>query len=241
MATQQEYTVPSTKQPVYRVVKVLMRLFFKKPRIINIAGEIEDVSILVANHSAKSGPPGLDLHFPKKCAKWGAHEMFESYKNRKAYLRDILYIQKCGKKPGIMTSFKSGFMAIFNKWIYKGMWMLPTYPDIRLGQTIKHSLKVLDANIPVMIFPENSNQGYKTVLTEFFPGFVMLAQQYLKKTGKDIPIYPIYYSVKKRLMVIDKPIYYKQLVDQGLTREEIAEFYKNKVNDLYFNYVENEK
>lgn len=240
MAKNKEFKVPGGRQPFYNLFKVIMRLIFRRPKVINLAGDIEKTSIVVSNHSAKSGPPSLDLYFPVKCAKWGAHEMFEGYKSRVAYLRDILAIKKCGKKPGFMTSFKAYLMAIFNPGIYKGMWMMPTYPDMRLGKTIKNSIKVLEANKPVMVFPENSNNGYKEVLTEFFPGFVMLAQQYVKTTGKDIPIYPVYYSVKKHIMAIDKPLYVKQFIDQGLSREQIAEIYKDKVNDLYFKYVENE-
>ena len=233
-----EFKIPSRKQPIYKIVKFFMRWFFKKPEIINLAGDIEDKSIVLANHSAKSGPPCLDLYFPKKTCKWGAYQMFGNYKSRRAYLRDVLYIQKCGAKP-----FKATFMATVlgsvNQFVYKGMWMMPSYPDMRLTQTLRNSCKVIEANIPVMIFPENSNEGYKDDLTEFFPGFVMLAEKYYKEYGVDLPIYPVYYSIKKRIMVIDKPMYVQDLVKQGMNRNEIAKVYCDAVNKLYFDYVEN--
>lgn len=233
-----EFKVFSRFQPVYKPFRLIMRLIFKKPKIINLAGEIADKSIVLANHSAKSGPPSLDLYFPKKTAKWGAHEMFENYSTRKAYLRDILYIKKCGKKPGFKTSFISSILAVLNPLVYKGMWMLPTYPDGRLSKTLRYSAKVLDANIPVMIFPENSNDGYKDVLTEFFPGFVMLAEKYYRATGEDLPVYPVYYSIKKHIMVIDKPLFVQDMVKQGLDRYQIAEKFCEKVNSLYYQYVQ---
>lgn len=235
------FKVPSRKQPVYRVVKVFMRMIFKRPEIINLAGEIEDKSIVLANHSAKSGPPGLDLYFPKKTAKWGAYQMFGNYASRKAYLRDILYIQKCGCKKGFGTSLKASVLGALNPGIYKGMWMMPTYPDARFSRTLRNSVKILDANIPVMIYPENSNEGYKDVLTEFFPGFVMLAEKYYRATGIDLPIYPVYYSVKKRLMIIEKPMYVQEMVKEGLDRYQIAERFCNEVNRLYYEYVEDKK
>ena len=235
---QKEFKVFSRRQPIYKPFRAtIMRLIFKRPTIINLAGEIADKSIVVANHSAKSGPPCLDLYFPKKTAKWGAHEMFENYGSRKAYLRDILYIKKCGKKPGFKTSLISSILAVFNPMVYKGMWMLPTYPDGRLMKTLRYSSMVLDANIPVMVFPENSNNGYKDVLTEFFPGFVMLAEKYFRATGEDLPVYPTYFSIKKHILVIGKPIFVQDLVKEGLTREEIAQKYCDAVNALYFEYV----
>ncbi|MBQ4268518.1 MAG: hypothetical protein IJB97_02580 [Clostridia bacterium] len=234
---QKEFKMFSRIQPVYKPFRVIMRMIFKKPQIINLAGEIPDKCIILANHSAKSGPPCLDLYFPKKTAKWGAYQMFGNYQSRKAYLRDILYIQKCGKKPGFKTSFISSILAVFNPMVYKGMWMMPTYPDGRFATTLRNSAKVLDANIPVMIFPENSNNGYKDVLTEFFPGFVMLAEKYYRSTGEDVPVYPVYYSIKKRIMVIGKPMYVQDMVKEGLDRYQIAEKYCQAVNALYFEYV----
>lgn len=234
---EKEFKVFSRRQPFYKIMRVFMRMVFKKPRIVNLAGEIADKSIVLANHSAKSGPPGLDLYFPKKTAKWGAYQMFGNFASRKAYLRDVLYIQKCGKKPGFKTSFIASVLGLLSPGIYKGMWMMPTYPDARFSRTLRNSAKILDANIPVMIYPENSNEGYKDVLTEFFPGFVMLAEKYYRATGEDIPIYPVYYSVKKRLMVIDKPLYVQDMVKEGLDRYRIAEKFCGAVNKLYYDYV----
>jgi hypothetical protein len=77
------------------------------------------------------------------------------------------------------------------------------------------------------------------VLTEFFPGFVMLAQHYFAVKGEDIPVYPGYISVSKHIIVIDKPMFVQDFVKQGLNRYQIAEIFKDKVNDLYFKYVEN--
>ncbi len=225
------------KQPIWNTFKIPMRLLFKKPEIINLAGDLEQKSIVIANHSAKSGPPSLDMYYPIKTAKWGAHEMLGNFKSRKEYLRDILYIKKCGKKPGFINSLKSTIMAIFSPMVYKGMWMMPTYTDGRLALTIKNSIKVLESGSPVMVYPENSNNGYKDVLTQLFPGFVMLAMRYYKNKGEDLPVYPVYYSIKKRLMVIGKPLYVQDMVKEGLDRYQIADRYLEVLNGLYFEYV----
>lgn len=233
---------PNAKQPIYRVFKALvMRRIFKKPQIINLAGEVEDKCIVVANHSAKSGPPSLDLYFPKKTAKWGHYGMFGSFKERKAYLRDVLYIQKMHMKPGFGTSFKAGLMGWLSPTVYRGMRMLPSYPDSRLLKTLRISSKVLDQNMGVMVFPENSNEGYEEELKEFFPGFVMLAEKYYRETGEDLPVYPVYYSVPKHIMVIGKPLYVQELAKEGLDRYAIAQRYCEEVNKLFYEYVQDKK
>ena len=229
---------PKRKHPLWAFLALFVRMKMKRPEIINLAGEIEDKSIIVANHSAKSGPPAFDIYFPTKTAKWGAHEMLGYYSQRKNYLRDILNIKKLKKKPGFMNSFSSAFMGLLNPIPYRGMWIVPTYPDGRLIKTLRYSSELLDKNIPIMVWPENSNDGYKTVLKEFFPGFVMLAEKYYRANGIDLPIYPCYYDVKKRIMIIDKPMYVQDMAKEGLNREQIAQRYCDAVNNLYFEYIE---
>ena len=91
----------------------------------------------------------------------------------------------------------------------------------------------------LLIFPENSNVGYKDLLTDFFPGFVILANQYYRATGEDVPVYPVYYSVKKRIMVIGKPLFVQEMIKEGLKRNQIAERFCNEVNQLYCDYIKN--
>jgi hypothetical protein len=163
--------------------------------------------------------------------------MFGNYASRKAYLRDVLYIKKC-KKSRAKAVFASTLMATVSQFVYKGMKMIPTYPDVRIARTIRDSMNVLDADKTIMVFPEDSNDGYKEVLTDFFPGFVILAEKYYRTTGCDVPIYPVYYHIPKRVMIIGEPVHMQDLVKQGMDRNEIARFFCNKVNGLFFDYVQ---
>ena len=234
------YYVPK-HQPFYKFIRLLMPLIFKKPKkIINMAGDLNGKGLIVCNHSAKSGPPALTTHFPVPTAQVGAYEMLGDYKTRRAYLHDVLYIKKLGKKPGLGTSIKCSIMARLSLKMYRGMRIIPSFPDNRFKKTLRYTEQVLNEDTPIIIYPENSNEGYKEVLTEFFPGFVMIAENYYRKTGIDIPVYPTYYSLKKRIMVINKPLYVQDLIKQGLNREQIAEKFRLEVNQLYYDYVEKE-
>ena len=237
MAKKEEYKVPSRFQPFFWIGKIIIKLFVRKPTFISEMGEIPDKAIILSNHAAKMGPPGISVYYPKFAVKWGAHQMLGNYSSRFHYLRDIFYMQKRGFSKTKATS-KALFEALFSKIMYKGMKFIGTYPDVRFTKTIRSSIKVLDANMNVVIFPENSNEGYKTVMTEFFPGFVMLAERYYKMRGEDVPMYPMYYEVKRRLMIVGKPLYFGKLSAEGKSREEIADIMKNMVNELYFKYVE---
>lgn len=231
---QQKQYKPHKKQPFFTVVKGILRIFLRKPKkVINLAGDLAPKSILIANHSAKLGPMLLELYFPLYHFLWGAGQMLGNYKSRFKYLRDVFYIQKRGFNK-FFASFLAFFEAIFSPLFYKGMRVMPTYADGRLLRTLINSLNVLEENASILIFPENSNGGYFDEMTEFFPGFVLLAQAYLRKTGESIPIYPVYYHLKKRILCIGKPCYIDEF--NGLKREQIAEIFKDKVNELYRTY-----
>ena len=228
------------KQPIFGFTKSILKLFLKKPKkIINLAGDLQPRSIIIANHSAKKGPLFLELYFPLYHYVWGAGEMLGNYNSRFHYLRDIFYMKKRGFNKFVST-FLATFEAIFSPLVYRGMRVLPTYTNGRLLSTLNKSIDALKQDVSVLIFPENSDGGYLDEMTEFFSGFVLLAQSYFHKTGEDVPVYPVYYHIKKRILCIDKPCYIQELMKQGLSRNEIAEVFRGKVNALYHTYCASE-
>lgn len=188
MSKKKEFKVFKKKQPFFNFIKIFLRMYYRRPRVVVIPDKVEEKAIFVSNHCSKQGPMILEVYLPYFHAKWGAHEMLGNYKTRFHYLRDVYYIQKK----------KAGFEAFFSIYFYKGMKIIGTYQSAQLLTTINNSIKVIENNIPVMIFLENSNDGYEDVIGEFFSGFVLLAERYYKKNQVDLPIYPMYFHEKKK-------------------------------------------
>lgn len=231
-----EFKVPSRKQPIFKVFKkILSWTFWRGIKVTVLPDKLPNKCIFVSNHYAKKGPIAYELAIPVFNVKWGAHEMLGNYKSRYRYLKYVFYMQKQGMSK-IRATIKAAFEAIFSKMIYKGLKIIGTYQDTRLRTTLNNSIKVLEDDKAILIFPEDSNKGYFDEMASFFGGFVMLSELYYKKHKEDLPIYPIYYSHKLRKMVIGHPLYVQDFVKQGLNRDEIAEKYKIAVNDLYYKY-----
>ena len=227
-----EYQLPKHKQPVFSACKKVLRVFIRRVRVVCLGGGAENKCLYVANHVNKMGPVKYDMFFPVCHVKWGAHQMLGNYASRRAYLRDVLYMQKNGMKRG-PAAFKAFFEAFFSKYFYRGLKFLPTYPDARLVRTVRKSVDVLDDDTALMIYPENSEDGYHDVMKSFFPGFVLVMEAYFKKHGEDIPVRPVYYHKKKRLMVVGEECCLQDFSRNGYDRKGIAEIFKDKVNDLY--------
>ena len=233
-----EWKVPSRKQPFWRVVKAVLKPFLKTKSIEFEGEKFPDKCIIVSNHNNKIGPMVYELNLPVFHASWGAYQMLGSYKERFHYLRDVLYIQKNGHSKFRATS-KAWFEAIFSIFFYRGMKILPSYPDARLRKTLQYSMAMLDAGGAVSVYPEDSSKGYFDEMTTFLQGFVALAQAYYKKTGEDLPIFPVYWGRKPNKIVVGKPLYVQPMVQEGLDKTQIADRFKDEVNRLYTTYFKN--
>jgi hypothetical protein len=229
------WKLPKRKQPVWGVVRRIIKPFVKV-KTVEFEGErFPDTCIIVSNHNNKKGPVVFEINLPIYHVTWGAHQMLGNYKDRFLYLRDVFYMQKNGIKK-FKATLRAGFEAIFSIFFYKGIKVLPTYPDRRFLKTIRWSMQVLESGAAISLYPEDSDEGYFDVMTHFHPGFIMLSNTYYNKTGIDLPVFPMYYGRKKNKIVVGKPLYVQELTKQGLTRDEIAETFKDRVNNLFHKY-----
>ena len=227
-----KWKLPKERQPVWKVIKFIFSPFFLVKNIEYLGPAFPEKCIIVCNHNNKKGPVVYDFSLPIRHATWGAYQMLGSYNMRFKYLRDIFYMKKNRKSKWIAT-IKAGFEAVFSIYAYKGIKVIPSYPDTRFINTLHYSMQCLDSGMAVSMYPEDSDNGYLDEMTHFFPGFVMLSEQYYKKTGEDLPVFPIYYGRKKKKIVVGKPLYIQEYAEQGLKRNEIAEIFRLEVNKLY--------
>ncbi|MBO7186887.1 MAG: hypothetical protein J6V68_00615 [Clostridia bacterium] len=232
-----KWKLPKHRQPVWKIFKFVFRPFFLVKNVQFLGEKFPEKCIIISNHNNKKGPMVYEFSLPISHATWGAYQMLGAYKMRFKYLRDVLYIQKNGLKKWKAT-LKAGIEAIFSIYTYRGMKVIPSFPDARLRRTMQYSMQCLDAGFAISLYPEDSNDGYFDEMKHFFPGFVMLSEQYFKKTGEDLPIFPMYYGRKKKKIVVGKPMYVQEFVKKGLNREEIVEQYRLAVNQLYYDHFQ---
>ena len=233
-----EYKVVKRRNLFNKTLKAIIRLFKTKPRIVNLNDEpLQDKAIYISNHSGASGPMTYEMFFPKRMTPWGAHEMCGNYKSRWNYLYHVFYRQKMhwgkGKAFIIATLF-----ALISKLLYNSVGLIGTYQDTRLLKTMRDSTKVLDENVPLLIFPEDSTTGYLEPPETFNMGYLTIAKLYYKLRKVDLPIYPMYYSKKNALFVIGEPIYYNKMIEEGRTEEQINDYVLDIVTRLYFEHVQ---
>ena len=207
-----------------------------KPKVINHNEVIEDKALLLSTHDGKYGPVYLSIHLPIKHAAWGAHQMLEGYKSRWHYLRDVLYMQK-NHKGKFFSSIKATIEALFSRLNYKGLKVIPSYQDPRLLMTYRYSIATLDNSLPVLIFPEDSDEGYFELLKAVHPGFIGFSKHYQKSKGEELPIYPIYMNIKNKIIIIGKKTSLNEMIEKvGNDVQDICNHLCQTINNLYLDY-----
>lgn len=214
----------------WRIVRCFLKLFKRKPKFIFLGEGFKDQAICLSNHVGAHGPLVLELYFPKLFRFWGIHNMNEGARARFKYLSTIYFHEK-KHLPKFLAFFISIFATPVMGIFYLGIRLLSTYNDPRLVKTFHKSLEVLKKGQNIIIFPENSSDGYHDVLKEYFAGFYILAKKAYEK-GMDLDIYNMYINKKKRIVVVDKPIKFSELLKLNKKKEEVAEMFKERANEL---------
>ncbi len=215
----------------YEVLKKIMKIRYKKPAFIYLDRErgFKHGSIILSNHEGTDAPMSLEIYSSHPTRAWGAHEMNGSLKELYKYQTVVYYHQK--KHWNLFLARVFCLLASpLTHLFYRGLNLISTYRDGRFIKTIKESVQTIKGGESVVIYPEQSDNGYLEQLEGLHLGFTLLGEALLKN-GIDACVYPSYYRKSDNVYIIDKPIKYSVL-KEGRTREQVAEFILNRINEL---------
>ena len=214
----------------YRGLKTIMKIRYKQPKFVYLADKPTKGSIILSNHEGTDAPMSLEIYADFPVRMWGTSEMNSGLKNLYAYQTKVYYHEKkhwnlFGAR--IFCLLASPLTNLF----YSGLNLISTYKDGRLKTTIKQSIEAIKNGENIVIFPEDSKDGYLPELKSFYLGFALLAEKCLKE-NIDVPIYVAYYKIKENIYVFGESILYSKLKEICANREEIANYLLNKCNEL---------
>lgn len=219
------------KRLSFKLVILLSKLITRRPKVKYTAEKLPDEPVLIlSNHVARKAPMKFELYYPRDLRMWGTHEMTEGIKEVRKYLVNIYFYKKRHLPKWLAVILGTILSPLLNA-AYKGFRLLPTYGDTRLLTTIKRSTNAVFEGKDIVIFPEDSSNGYFDVITKFFHGFITLLESLYRK-GKDIPVFVTYFNKKINTFVFSQKFYYSKLKEQFETADNIAEFLRLKMNSL---------
>ena len=214
----------------FRAIKRLIVIRYKRPRFVFLGKRFDKSSIILSNHVGADGPLTLELYCDKPIRFWGAHEMNSGLISTYKYLSGIYFHQKKHWNLHLARLFCLIGAPVSNLF-YKGLHLIPTYRDARFLKTLNESLRAIKDGNNVVIFPEDSSDGYHDELKAFLLGFGMLCD-FCRRSGIDVPIYVTYFRKSDLTYIVDEPIRYSELCKNGETKAEIAARLLARCNEL---------
>ena len=167
-----------------------------------------------------------------ECYFWGNNLFTRSKKEACAALTDA-YIR--GGTPKWFAKIIGFFGGPFVHFGFKQSNVIPVYRDMRMFLTFKQSVEIYEAGKSIVLFPEDSSNGFSYDIKKIMPGFLILARQ-LKEKGHDPYIICAQESPNYKIIILDKPIKLSELDKNYKTDDEILEYCRNTINNLYDNY-----
>jgi hypothetical protein len=222
--------VISKRKWYFRLLKKIMKCRYKKPAFIYLGEEFENSSIILSNHEGTDAPMSLEIYSGKPLRMWGAHEMNSGLIKMYKYQSRVYYHEKKHWNLHLARLFCLIASPLTNLF-YSGLNLISTYRDGRLTKTLKESVEAIQNGENIVIFPEDSKNGYLEELEGFYAGFVLLAETCLKK-GIDVPIFVTYYRKKDLVYIVDKPVLYSELKKTCSDKKEIAKKLVDRCNEL---------
>lgn len=214
----------------FRLLKNITKCKYKQPTFVFLGDKFEKSSIVLSNHEGTDAPMAMEIYYDAPLRMWGAYQMNSGLVQMYKYQTKVYYHEKKGWNLHLARLFCLLASPLTNLF-YSGLDLISTYRDGRFRITLRESIEALKEGDNIVIYPEDSRNGYLPELEGFFEGFAALAELCERK-GVDAPIYVTYYKKKERIYVIDKPIYYRDLQAQGMSRAEIVQLLLNRCNEL---------
>lgn len=218
------------RKPYFRVLKTIMKVRYKKPCFIYLGEPFENGAVILSNHEGTDSPMSLEIYCDKPVRMWGAHEMNSGLVSLYKYQTKIYFHEKKHWNIHLARLFcliASPLTHLF----YAGFDLISTYRDVRLVKTLRESFEALKSGDNIVIFPEDSTNGYLPELEGFHEGFILLAE-FCQKKKIDLPIYVSYFRKSDRTYIFDAPIQYSELSAKCKTREQIAKYLCDRCNEL---------
>ena len=215
----------------FRALKGVMKCRYKAPAFIYVDEKFNDGSLILSNHEGTDAPMALEIYFNRSIRLWGTGEMNSGLRKLYKYQTRVYYHEKKHWNIHLARLFCLIASPLTN-WFYKGFDLISVYPDARFLTTVRKTITALNEDDNVVIFPEDSSEGYTAELKGFFAGFVTLCESALKK-GVDLPVLSAYFKKQDNVYLFDKPINYSALKEKYVTKDAICQYMCDRCNALY--------
>lgn len=188
-----------------------------------------EASVFVGNHTKFCGPLAIQYKYPEDVRTWSEARLIDRKSCYDLFKNTVIKNIKGEKFYKLLLPV----MIPLISWYYrKQLNCIPVYHDMKISKTFTESATTLENGVHVAIYPENVEKKLNEVICKFATGFIYLAYNYYKLTGKRIKFYPLYCAQTLNQTHFGKPIEYdpdKPIKEQSVV---IAHYLEEQITAL---------
>jgi hypothetical protein len=179
--------------------------------------------VFVVNHAGSSGPVDMCTKFPmrEKIHPWINEELL-SAKTVPAYARKGRWWKQDGFLAPVRNAIAPYIAAAMMPPVLRGTDYIPVYQDRRIMLTLRQSVRVLQKEHYLMLFPEIPGPG-KTTHRRINTGWLLLGQLWYKASGRSLKMYPVHVDYKNHVFRVSAPVLYDPARLLSEQEQELAE------------------
>jgi len=215
----------------FSAYRIIVGLFTARPKFVYLGDEVSEPSVILSNHEAASGPLTWERYFNSPKKFWVTHEMTDGMRSVFRYLA-YRYFPDKKHLPKVLSVIFAFVATPFVSLYYSGLKPIATSRNAGgFIRTIHESRLALDKGESVVLFPEDSSNGYKERLQSIHSGFAVFCERMFRK-GRDLNIVLAYFSKKTHTIYIDSPIRYSEFKNRFGDIKLISEAVLKRINEL---------
>ena len=214
---------------VYRAVRGLVRLFYKKPTFEGLENLPEGPCVIVGNHAQMNGPIVGEVFLPGPHVVWCTGEMMHLKE-----VPDYAYRDFWSGKPHAVRWFYrllSYAIAPLSVCVFNNALCIAVYRDSRITGTFRQTLEALAQGTRVVIFPECA-EPHNHVIYEFQDRFIALGRMYHRQYGAPLAFVPMYVAPALGKVCFGRPVYYNPSAEAGMERRRVCDALMDTITEL---------
>ena len=199
---------------------------FNRHRMVDldhVKPDRENPLVFLGNHAEIYGPIASALCFPVPVRFWVINRMMFRKQDVRAYLYENTFSKKTFL-PVFVRKLLAWYLGWLSVNVMSSLKAIAVYRDspMKLRQTIRESVEALENGDSLMIFPEHPEGKYvKGGISELSPGFLMLAEAWWRKSGKNLRLMPVYANREKRTFTFGEEVVYNHTNGYAAEQERI--------------------
>lgn len=173
--------------------------------------------LFVSRHLDNFGPVALFLQMPVEYRLWVLACLIKKDENY-AHLSGYTFSKRMGY-PLWLSRLLAWLICGSAQWLFRSIDAIPVYRGSREAvATVRCTLQALGRGQNVLVLTDRDYTSRAEDVGELCSGFVYIARQYFRTTGRDLPLVPVLPDKEGRALRFSKPLFYHE--EAGYAKEK---------------------